>query len=44
MFASKQCPEVSKHFEICGKTFAVQEKTAKTMKVLAFKCFVLYGN
>ena len=44
MFASKQCPQVSKRFEICRKTFVVQEKIAKTMKVLALKHFVLYGN
>ena len=43
-FASKQCPQVSKHFEICGKTFTIQEKTAKTMKVLALKRSVLYSN
>ena len=32
MFASKQCPQVPKHFEICGKVFAVQVKTSKTIK------------
>ena len=37
-FAAKQRPQVPEHFEICGKTFAVQ---AKTMKVLALKRFVL---
>ena len=31
------------NFEIRGKTFAVQGKTAKTMKVLSLKPFVLYS-
>ena len=43
MFASKQCPQVLKHFEIHGKTFAVQATSVKTMKVLALEHFVLYG-
>ena len=37
-FAAKQHPQVPKHFEIHGKTFTVQAKTAKTAKVLALKC------
>ena len=41
MLASKQHPQVSKHFKICGKTFAVQ---AKTMKVLALKRFIPHGT
>ena len=32
------------HFEIWGKTFAVQAKPVKTVKVLALKHFVLYGS
>ena len=44
MFASKQRPQVPKHFEIRGKTFAVQTKTAKFTKVLALKHFVLHGT
>ena len=44
VFASKQCPQVPQHFEICRKTFMVQAKTMKTMKVLALQCFVLYGS
>ena len=39
-FASKQCPQVPKDFEICRKTLAIQ---AKTVKVLPLKRFVLYG-
>ena len=44
-FASKQCSQVLKHFEIRGKTFAVQAKSTnfKTTKVLALERFVLYG-
>ena len=38
---AKQHPQVSKHFEIYGKTFAVQ---AKTTKILALECFVLYSS
>ena len=33
-FASKQCPQAPKHFEIRGKTFVVQAKTVKTVQVL----------
>ena len=40
-FASKQCPLTPKHFEICGKTFAVQGKTMKSAEVLSLKGFVL---
>ena len=40
VFASKRRPQVPKHFEICGRTFMVQAKTAK---VLAFERFVLYS-
>ena len=43
MFASKQCPQLPKYFEIHGKTFTVQVKTVKTLKDLALKHFVLYG-
>ena len=43
VFASKQCPQVLKHFEIHGTTFAVQAKTVKTVKVLVLEHFVLYG-
>ena len=32
-----------KHFEVCGKTFAVQAKAVKIAKVLALECFVLHG-
>ena len=41
-FASKQRPQlqVPRHFEIHGKTFALQ---AKTTKVLTLGRFVLYG-
>ena len=39
-FASKQRPLVPKHF---GKTFAVQGKTPKSIKVLSLKGFVLYS-
>ena len=42
-FASKQCPQVPKHFEICGKAFAVQVKTVKCVKVLGLKSFVLHS-
>ena len=38
-FASKQHPQVPQHFEIHGKTFAIQ---AKTVKVLALKRSVQY--
>ena len=40
-FASKQCPQVPKQFEIHGKTFVVE---AKTVKVLALERFALYGS
>ena len=40
-FAAKQHPQVPKHLEIHGKTFAVQAKTMKTVKVLALEHFVL---
>ena len=43
-FASKQRPQVPKDFEICRKTFVVQAKPAKSTKVLALECFVLYSN
>ena len=43
-FASNQCPQVPKHFEIHGKRFAVQAKTMKTVKVLALEHFVLYST
>ena len=43
VFAAKQCPQVPKYFETCGKTFMVQAKTTKVMKVLALECFVLHG-
>ena len=42
-FTSKQCLQVPEHFEIRGKTFTVQTKTAKTVKVLTLECFVLYS-
>ena len=38
-FASKQRPQVPKHFEICGITFAIQAKTAKLMKVFEPRTF-----
>ena len=44
MYAVKQCQQVPKHLENHGKTFAVQAKITKTVKVLAFKCFVLYDS
>ena len=43
-FVTKQHPQVHKNFEICGKTFAVQAKTTKSTKVLAFKHFLVYGK
>ena len=41
-FATKQSPQLPKHFEI--PAHAVQAKTAKSTKVLAPKRFVLYGK
>ena len=44
VFASNQCSQVLKHFEICKKTFAIQAKTAEiAAKILAFERFALYG-
>ena len=43
-FASKQCPQVPKHFDIHRKIFVVQAKTTKSTKVLALERFVLYGT
>ena len=40
----KQCLQVPKQFRLHGKSFVVQAKTMKAMKVLALKCFVLYGR
>ena len=37
----KKHPTVSKHFEVCGKTFAVQ---SKIMNTIALERFVLYGS
>ena len=39
-FASKQHPQVPKHFKIHGKIFVIQ---ARTIKGLALERFVLYG-
>ena len=41
-FASKQLPQVPKHFEVRGKTSRF--KQTETAKVLVLECFALYGN
>ena len=41
VFASKQRPQVPKHFETLGKQFAIRPKTAQTT---VFERCVLYGK